>query len=29
MGTVRLTQKGRRWIQGGHPWIYRDDISEK
>jgi 23S rRNA (cytosine1962-C5)-methyltransferase len=28
MGIVRLTQKGRRWLQGGHPWIYRDDLSE-
>lgn len=28
MGKVRLTGKGRRWIQGGHPWVYRDDIAE-
>lgn len=28
MGIVRLTQKGRRWMQGGHSWIYRDDLSE-
>ncbi len=27
MGIVRLTAKGRRWMQGGHPWIYRDDLS--
>jgi len=28
MGRVRLTPKGRRWMQGGHPWIYRDDLAE-
>jgi 23S rRNA (cytosine1962-C5)-methyltransferase len=28
MGIVRLTQKGRRWMQGGHAWIYRDDLSQ-
>ena len=27
MSTVRLTAKGRRWIEGGHPWIYRDDLA--
>ncbi len=27
MGSVRLTAKGRRWMQGGHPWIYRDDLA--
>lgn len=27
MGKVTLTGKGRRWVQSGHPWIYRDDIS--
>lgn len=27
MSSVRLTAKGRRWLQGGHPWIYRDDLS--
>src|SRR5690349_20453443 len=27
MSSVRLTAKGRRWMQGGHPWIYRDDLS--
>ncbi|HJO26754.1 MAG TPA: class I SAM-dependent rRNA methyltransferase [Planctomycetota bacterium] len=25
---MRLTGKGRRWIQGGHPWVYRDDIAD-
>ncbi|MAE29032.1 MAG: rRNA large subunit methyltransferase I [Planctomycetes bacterium] len=28
MGKMRLTGKGRRWVQGGHPWVYRDDIAE-
>ncbi|MBK7645408.1 MAG: class I SAM-dependent rRNA methyltransferase [Planctomycetes bacterium] len=28
MGHVRLTPKGRRWMQGGHSWIYRDDLAE-
>jgi 23S rRNA (cytosine1962-C5)-methyltransferase len=28
MGSVRLTAKGRRWMQGGHPWIYRDDLAD-
>lgn len=28
MSTVRLTAKGRRWIEGGHPWIYRDDLAQ-
>ncbi len=23
---VRLTGKGRRWAQSGHPWVYRDDL---
>ena len=27
MGKAILTGKGRRWVLGGHPWIYRDDIS--
>jgi 23S rRNA (cytosine1962-C5)-methyltransferase len=27
MGKVILTGKGRRWVLGGHPWIYRDDIA--
>ncbi len=27
MSSVRLTAKGRRWIDGGHPWIYRDDLA--
>jgi len=27
MGNVTLTGKGRRWVLGGHPWIYRDDIA--
>jgi len=27
MGMVTLTGKGRRWVLGGHPWIYRDDIA--
>jgi 23S rRNA (cytosine1962-C5)-methyltransferase len=24
--TVRISRKGRRWIDGGHPWIYADDV---
>ncbi len=24
---MKLTGKGRRRLQGGHPWIYRDDIA--
>jgi 23S rRNA (cytosine1962-C5)-methyltransferase len=27
MGRIVLTGKGRRWIEGGHPWAFRDDIS--
>jgi 23S rRNA (cytosine1962-C5)-methyltransferase len=27
MGKVILSGKGRRWVLGGHPWIYRDDIA--
>jgi 23S rRNA (cytosine1962-C5)-methyltransferase len=27
MGNVTLSGKGRRWVLGGHPWIYRDDVS--
>lgn len=27
MGKLVLSGKGRRWILGGHPWIYRDDIA--
>ncbi len=26
MGKAILSGKGRRWVLGGHPWIYRDDI---
>jgi len=28
MGKITLTGKGRRWFQGGHPWIYADDVAE-
>lgn len=28
MGRVQLTGKGRRWVLGGHPWIYEDDIAD-
>jgi 23S rRNA (cytosine1962-C5)-methyltransferase len=28
MGKVVLTGKGRRWIEGGHPWVYADDIAD-
>ena len=27
MGKITLTGKGRRWVQGGHPWVYMDDIA--
>jgi len=28
MGTMTLTGKGRRWLLGGHPWIYADDVAD-
>ena len=28
MGKVVLTGKGRRWLEGGHPWAYRDDVAQ-
>lgn len=28
MGKVVLTGKGRRWVEGGHPWAFRDDVAE-
>ncbi|MCP5024243.1 MAG: class I SAM-dependent rRNA methyltransferase [bacterium] len=27
MGKLTTTGKGRRWVAGGHPWIYKDDIA--
>jgi 23S rRNA (cytosine1962-C5)-methyltransferase len=27
MDDVVLTGKGRRWIEGGHPWAFRDDLA--
>ncbi len=27
MGKVVLSGKGRRWIEGGHPWAFRDDVA--
>lgn len=24
---VVLTAKGERWVRGGHPWVFRDDIA--
>ena len=27
MAKVVLTGKGRRWIEGGHPWAFRDDVA--
>ncbi|MBL8862854.1 MAG: class I SAM-dependent rRNA methyltransferase [Planctomycetes bacterium] len=27
-GVVRATGKGRRWLAGGHPWLFRDDVAE-
>jgi 23S rRNA (cytosine1962-C5)-methyltransferase len=26
-GKVVLSGKGRRWIEGGHPWAFRDDVA--
>ncbi len=26
-GIVHTTGKGRRWLAGGHPWLYRDDVA--
>ena len=28
MGRITLTGRGRRWILGGHPWVWADDIAE-
>jgi 23S rRNA (cytosine1962-C5)-methyltransferase len=28
MAKVRTTGKGRRWLLGGHPWLYADDVAE-
>jgi 23S rRNA (cytosine1962-C5)-methyltransferase len=28
MGKIVLTGKGRRWLDTGHPWAFRDDIAE-
>jgi 23S rRNA (cytosine1962-C5)-methyltransferase len=25
---VVLTAKGERWVRGGHPWVFRDDIAQ-
>jgi len=27
IATVHTTGKGRRWLAGGHPWLYRDDVA--
>ncbi|MEO0651521.1 MAG: class I SAM-dependent rRNA methyltransferase [Planctomycetota bacterium] len=27
MATIKTSGKGRRWLQGGHPWLYADDIA--
>jgi 23S rRNA (cytosine1962-C5)-methyltransferase len=27
MGKIVLTGKGRRWLEGGHPWAFRDDVA--
>ncbi|MEZ5978277.1 MAG: class I SAM-dependent rRNA methyltransferase [Planctomycetota bacterium] len=29
MARIVTSGKGRRWVLGGHPWIYADDITEK
>ena len=28
MAKVVLTGKGRRWLEGGHPWAYQDDVAQ-
>jgi len=28
MGRLRLTGRGRRWLAGGHPWVYADAVRE-
>jgi len=28
MGKMILTGKGRRRLQGGHPWVYADDVAD-
>ena len=28
MSKAKLTGKGRRWLESGHPWIYRDDLAQ-
>lgn len=28
MSVVHVTGKARRWLAGGHPWVYRDDVAE-
>lgn len=28
MNKAKLTGKGRRWLESGHPWVYRDDIAQ-
>ena len=27
MGRIQLTGRGRRRLQGGHPWVYKDDVA--
>lgn len=27
MGRIIANGKGRRWLQGGHPWLYLDDVA--
>ncbi len=26
MGRIIASGKGRRWLLGGHPWLYLDDV---
>ena len=28
MSRVRLTGRGRRRLEGGHPWVFADDVAE-
>ena len=27
MGKIVSSGKGRRWLEGGHPWLFADDVG--
>lgn len=29
MGKVRVTGRGRRWLEHGHPWLYANDVESE